>query len=132
MMRAAVRDIHERRSADVVRLRPSDESWERFISAEYRNLFARQRGQLRLALGAPLPDEFEEEIEWMAREDQRRAEEGLVELKGSGGTHYKRIEDLTLTDAAKRRAAETERSEWLMGRMEERTRLIRKDWDEAI
>lgn len=131
MIRVTARH-NDSHGANVALLRGSDGIWERFMSAEYRSLFARQRGQLRLALGAPLPEESKDEIEWMAREDQRRAEEGIVELKGKNGLYYKPLADLTSRDMLDRRAAETNRCEWLMGRMDERMRLIREDWDEAI
>lgn len=109
----------------------SDGSWEHFLAAEHRDLFERRRGQLRLALGTPLPGEFEEEIEWMAQEDQHRAEEGLVELKGKNGLYYKHLEKLTLEDRIEHLSAETERHRWLLDRMEQRTRLIRENWKES-
>jgi hypothetical protein len=40
----------------------------------------RRRGRLAGALGAPLRGESPEELGLMTREDERRAEEGLVEL----------------------------------------------------
>lgn len=120
-----------RAEKDALPVHSSGEAWERFISAEHRNLLARQRGQLRLALGEPLPGEFEEEIEWMAREDQRRAGEGLVELRGKKGIYHKRLEDLTPGNLPDRLAAEAEKCEWLMNRMDERMRRIRKDWEKA-
>lgn len=42
-----------------------------------------------------MPGEAHEEIEWMAQNDERRAEEGLVELRGENGLYYKHIEELT-------------------------------------
>lgn len=125
-MSGVVRELHETKGVDVPPLHSLDESWERFLSAEHRSLLARQRGQFRLALGTPLPGEFEEEIEWMAREDQRRAGEGLVDLKGKQGVYYKHLEDLAPGDMAGRMTAEKERCNWLMSRMEERMRLIRE------
>ncbi len=130
-MKGAVPNAHEAEGASVSPPNGSGEPWERFLTAEYRNLLARQRGQLRLALGTPLPGESEEEIEWMVQEDQRRAEDGLVELNGKDGIYYKRLERLTPEDRTERLSAETERYGWLMGRMEQRTRLIRENWQQS-
>jgi hypothetical protein len=102
---------------DEARTRRDDEAWERFIEAERRHLEDRRAGHLARLLGGPLPGESAEELRLLAWEDQRRAEEGLVELRGSGGeTSYKHIDELTLEDRHGR--AEAERA--LMNRIMER------------
>ena len=97
--------------------RDDDEAWERFMEAERRHLDDRRAGQLARLLDGPLPGESAEELRLLAWEDQRRAEEGLVELRGPGGEiSYRHIEELTLEDRHAR--AEAERA--LMNRMMER------------
>ena len=99
--------------------RDNDEAWERFIEAERRHLDDRRAGQLARLLDGPLPGESAEELRLLAWEDQRRAQEGLVELRGPGGeTSYKHIDELTLEDRHAR--AEAERA--LMNRIMERQR----------
>jgi hypothetical protein len=102
---------------DEARARRDDEAWERFIEAERRHLEDRRTGHLARLLDGPLPGESVEELRLLAWEDQRRAEEGLVELRGPGGEiSYKHIDDLTLGDRHAR--AEAERT--LMNRIMER------------
>ena len=60
---------------------------ERYLVAEKRELELRQEGHLAKILDGPLPDESPEELERLAEEDRRRAQEGLVELKGENGEH---------------------------------------------
>ena len=97
--------------------RRDDEAWERFIEAERRHLEDRRAGHLARLLGGPLPGESAEELRLLAWEDLRRAEEGLVELRGPGGEiSYKHIDELTLEDRQAR--AEAERA--LMNRIMER------------
>jgi hypothetical protein len=66
----------------------------------------RRRGQLAGALGAPLPDESPEELRIMAREDERRAEEGVVELLEDGEISYKHLAGLVPRDLPARLYAE--------------------------
>ena len=102
---------------DEARSRRDDEAWERFIEAERRHLEDRRAGHLARLLGGPLPGESAEELRLLAWEDQRRAEEGLVELRSAGGeVSYKHIDELTLEDRQAR--AEAERA--LMNRIMER------------
>jgi hypothetical protein len=58
--------------------------WEEFLEGERRALEARRGGQLRKDLGDVLPGESLEDIEQLGHEDQRRAEEGLVEIMKEG------------------------------------------------
>jgi hypothetical protein len=102
---------------DESRARRDDEAWERFMEAERRHLDDRRAGHLARLLDGPLPGESAEELRLLAWEDQRRAEEGLVELRSPGGVvSYKHIDDLTLEDRQAR--AEAERA--LMNRIMER------------
>ena len=102
---------------DEARARRDDEAWERFIEAERRHLDDRRAGHLARLLDGVLQGESAEELRLLAWEDQRRAEEGLVELRGPGGEiSYKHIEELTLEDRHGR--AEAERA--LMNRIMER------------
>jgi hypothetical protein len=97
--------------------RDDDEAWERFMEAERRHLDDRRSGHLARLLDGPLPGETAEELRLLAWEDQRRAEEGLVELRSpGGGVSYKHIDELTLEDRQAR--AEAERA--LMNRIMER------------
>ena len=84
---------------DESRARNDEEAWERFMEAERRHLDDRRAGHLARLLDGPLPGESAEELRLLAWEDQRRAEEGLVELRSPGGVvSYKHIDDLTLED----------------------------------
>ena len=104
---------------DEARPRRDDEAWERFIEAERRRLDDRRAGHLARLLDEALPGESAEELRLLAWEDQRRAQEGLVELKSPGGeVSYKHIDELTLEDRHGR--AEAERA--LMNRIMERQR----------
>ncbi len=104
---------------DEARARRDEEAWERFIEAERRHLDDRRAGHLARLLDGPLPGESAEELRLLAWEDQRRAQEGLVELKSPGGeVFYKHIDELTLEDRQAR--AEAERA--LMNRIMERQR----------
>src|SRR3712207_2489466 len=102
---------------DEARARRDDEAWERFIVAERRHLDDRRAGHLARLLDGPLPGESAEELRLLAWEDQRRAEEGLVELKSPRGVvSYKHIDKLTLED----RNARSEAERALMNRIMER------------
>jgi hypothetical protein len=102
---------------DEPQARNDEEAWERFMEAERRHLGDRRTGHLARLLDGPLPGESAEELRLLAWEDQRRAEEGLVELRSPGGVvSYKHIDELTLEDRQAR--AEAERA--LMNRIMER------------
>ena len=57
------------------------ELWEKYMEVERRELEQRQNGQLGRALGRALPGESQEQLDRIAEEDLRRAQEGLVELR---------------------------------------------------
>ena len=98
------------------RARHHDEAWERYMEAE-RHLEDRRTGHLARLLDGPLPEEPSEELERMAREDQHRAEEGLVELMSpSGELSYEHIDEVTPED----REARAEAERVLMNRIMER------------
>jgi ATP/maltotriose-dependent transcriptional regulator MalT len=98
-------------------------SWRRFLEAERTSLENRRRGQLARLLGRALPDESPRELVHLAREDQRRAEEGLVELKRGEEVWYKHIDDLAPEDHLALAEAERAKMAWLMGRFEKLSRV---------
>ena len=59
------------------------QTWEVFIEAGRRKLKVRCDDQLAKLIGEVLPGESPVELERIALEDKRKAEEGLVELRGS-------------------------------------------------
>jgi hypothetical protein len=96
---------------------PRDEAaWERYMEAERLELEHRRSGHLARLLGEPLPDETPEELARMAFEDQRRAEEGLVELRRGEEVWYKHIDLLAPEDRPARIEAEGARIEWITER----------------
>jgi hypothetical protein len=99
-------------------------AWERYLQAEWRNLQLRQEGQLAKMLGSALPGESPQELEWLAEEDRRRAQEGLVALSGPGEQiSYKRLDDLAPEDRGARLGAEWIHSEWSRERRASRLSL---------
>lgn len=70
------------------------------------------------ALGHALPGESQEELERIAAEDQRMAQEGMVSLKIGEEIHHKHIDELTPEDRPARFAAEQVEVAWLMERVE--------------
>jgi hypothetical protein len=65
--------------------------WEKYTEVEHRELEQRQNRQL----GRALPGESQEELDRIAEEDQRRALEGLVELRSGDEVWYVHIDELT-------------------------------------
>jgi hypothetical protein len=98
-----------------------EERWEEFLETERRALEARRGGQLRRDLEDMLPGESPEYIERLGREDQRRAEEGLVEIIKEGEPLYKHIDELTPEDRPGRIRAEMAKTLWLHARLEHKT-----------
>jgi hypothetical protein len=98
-----------------------EERWEEFIEIERWTLEARRGGQLRRDLGDVLPGESPEYIEWLGREDWRRAEEGLVEIIKEGEPLHKHIDELTPEDRPGRIRAEMAKTLWLQARLEHKT-----------
>jgi hypothetical protein len=95
----------------------NEQAWERYMEAERRELEMRQEGHLAKLLGFPLSEESLEELERLAKEDQRRAFEGLVEVMSeSGEITYKHIDDLTPKDRSARIRAEGKWVEWVAER----------------
>jgi hypothetical protein len=94
--------------------------WEEFLEMERRALEDRRGGQLGRALGQALPGESQEELDQLAFEDQRRAEEGLVEVLQEGQPFYKHIDELTPEDRMGRIRAERARTLWLQVRQQNR------------
>ena len=84
-----------------------------------RDLLAQRRdGKLARAIGKALPGESPQDLEKIAREDQSKAEEGLVTLLWAGKLFYKHIDELTPENLLARLEAEREQINWLMGRLQ--------------
>jgi hypothetical protein len=94
-------------------------SWEAFMQMERRQLWERRKGKLRRALGVALSGESVEELDRLGKQDQLRAEQGLVIVVGEGGRiFYKHIDDLSRHDMRFRTAAELVEVAWLKDRVE--------------
>jgi hypothetical protein len=76
------------------------------------------QGKLAAALGHALPGESQEELQRIALEDQRLAQQGMVKLKEGESVSYKHIDELSREDREARIAAEMEEVEWLKRRLE--------------
>jgi hypothetical protein len=93
------------------------------MQMERRQLRERSQGKLRRALGVALPGESVEELDRLGKEDQLRAEQGLVPVVGEGGRiFYRHIADLSSLDMRFRTAAEQVELAWLKDRVERRKR----------
>ena len=80
------------------------------------------------ALACRLPGESREELDRMASEDRRRAEEGSVALRSEEGElSYKHVEELSPEDRTDRIRAELARIEWLLERQGRRNSILRSD-----
>ena len=102
-----------------------DEAWSRFMIAEERSLMNRAEGILAYALARALPEESQEELDRWAKEDQRLAREGLVELMDEQGEIYHlHIDELSPEDVMDRLRAETARSDWLGWRRDQRAEWV--------
>ncbi len=98
------------------------ELWEQYMEVERRELEQRKNGQLRRALGRALPGESQEELDRMSEEDQRRAEEGLVELRDGDEVWYKHIDEITREDRPGRIESENARATWISERLQHQPR----------
>jgi hypothetical protein len=93
------------------------EFWEQYMEVERKELEQRRTGQLGRALGRALPGESQEELDKMAEEDQRKAEEGLVELRSGDDVWYKHIDEITREDRQARIDSENARAAWIRERL---------------
>ena len=89
------------------------DTFEEFMEMERGRLQQHASGKLAEALGHALPGESQEELDRIAREDQRLAQEGRVKLKVGDEISYKHIDELTREDREARISAEMEEVEWL-------------------
>src|SRR5215207_3631894 len=95
--------------------------WAGFMQTERSQLRQRRQGKLRRALGVPLPGESVEQLDRIGEQDRRRAEEGLVSIKGAGGRiFHKHIDELGTLHMSFRTAAEQVEVAWLKERVESR------------
>ena len=90
------------------------------MEMERARLQEHAQGKMARALGLALPCESQEELDRMAAEDQRLAQDGMIKLKVGEEIHYKHVEELTRKDRRARIAAETEEVDWLMERLRHR------------
>jgi len=98
------------------------ELWEQYMEVERRELEQRRNGHLGRALGRALPGESQEELERIAEEDRRKAEQGLVELRSGDEVWYKHIDELTREDRPARIESENVRATWLQERLNRQPR----------
>jgi hypothetical protein len=97
--------------------------WDGFIKMERAKLWERSEGKLRRALGRPLPGESVEQLDRIGGHDQRKAEQGLMSIKGEGGRiSYKHVDAIGLLDMYFSTAAERVVVGWLRERVEGRKR----------
>ena len=97
--------------------KPEHDTWDEFMDMERSRLQQHASGKLAEALGHALPGESHEELDRIAAEDQRLAQQGTVKLKVGGEIHYKHIDELTREDRMARIEAEREEVEWLKRRL---------------
>ena len=97
--------------------KPEHDTFDEFMEAERGRLQEHASGKMARALGHALPGESQQELERIALEDQRLAQEGMVKLKVGRDIHYKHIDELTREDRKARIAAEQEEVDWLMRRV---------------
>ena len=97
--------------------RTHQELWEQYMEVERKEVEQRRNGQLGRALGRALPGESQEELDKMAEEDQRKVEEGLVELRSGDEVWYKHIDEITREDRQARIDSENARAAWIRERL---------------
>jgi hypothetical protein len=97
--------------------KPEHDTFDKFMEMERGRLQEHASGKMARALGHALPGESQKELERIALEDQRLAQQGLVKLKVGDEIHYKHIDELTREDRQARIAAEREEVDWLMNRL---------------
>lgn len=93
--------------------------WQRYMDIERKELQDRKNGELAKVLGAAMAGESQRELDRLAREDQRKAEEGLVELREGDEVFYKHIDELTSKDRPARIEAQRRRLQWVEQRLAE-------------
>jgi ribosomal protein S18 acetylase RimI-like enzyme len=84
---------------------PEHDTFDEFMDMERQRLQEHAQGKLARALGYALPGESQEELERIALEDQRLAQERMVKLKVGEEVSYKHIDELTGEDRRARIAA---------------------------
>jgi hypothetical protein len=97
--------------------KPEHDTFDEFMEMERSRLQEHASGKMARALGHALPGESQEDLDSIAAEDQRLAQQGLVKLKVGQEIHYKHVEELTREDRRARMAAEQEEVDWLMKRL---------------
>jgi hypothetical protein len=87
------------------------------LKDERTKLTERAEGKLSRLIGRVRPGESQEELERIAEEDRRQAQQGMVRLKRGETILYKHIDDLTPEDRLARIEAERATRAWLAGRI---------------
>lgn len=94
-------------------------AWLRYLAAEREALLLRASGLLSHVFASVRSGESREELDRIAQEDERLAQEGLLRLLGEDGyVCLKHVDDLTPEDVPARRRAEVQ----LLDFLRERTR----------
>lgn len=108
------------------------EPYRRYLELERHVLVLRANGLLAYLLEEPLPGESREDLDRMAAEDERLAQEGLVRLAGENGElSYKHVDELSLEDVSARKRAEQALLDLLIARNDELLDLpVLKRWGE--
>jgi len=97
--------------------KPEHDTFDKFMEMERGRLQEHASGKMARALGHALPGESQEDLDSIAQEDQRLAQQEMVKLKVGEEIHYKHIDELTREDRRARMAAEREEVDWLMNRL---------------
>ena len=83
---------------------------------ERAKLAERASGKMSRLIGQARPGESQEELDRIATEDRRLAQQGMVRLKRGATVFYKHIDDLTPEDRVARLEADRATLAWLVGR----------------
>ena len=97
--------------------KPEHDTFDKFMEMERGRLQEHASGKMARALGHALPGESQEDLDSIAQEDQRLAQQGMVKLKVGEEIHYKHVDELIREDRKARMAAEREEIDWLMKRV---------------
>lgn len=105
------------------RPKPEHDTFEEFMDMERGRPQEHASGKMARALGRALPGESQEELDRIAQEDRRLAQEGMVKLKVGDEVFHKHVEELTREDRRARIESEKEEVDWLKGRVRRRKQL---------
>jgi len=69
--------------------RPRHDAWEAIMQMERQRLQEHAQGKMVRALGYALPGESQQDLDRIAKEDQRLAQSGMVQLKSGSRVYHK-------------------------------------------